>query len=60
MLRSVIRRVRVHLEQGSRHLVEPASIPFLYLLGSGFTGGDVHREDVQDAYASLDDTDILF
>jgi len=32
----------------------------MYFLRNGFTGADTHRSEVQDAYVSLDDTDIIY
>lgn len=60
LLRSVIRRVRHHLQGGSEALVKPASESFLYFLRHGHTGADVHDPDVQRAYVALDDADILY
>jgi uncharacterized protein len=60
VLRSVVRRVRSHVAHGRDHLVVGASEAFMYFLKSGFSSTDVHKKEVQDAYVSLDDTDIIY
>ena len=60
LLRSVIRRVRVHLDRGQDELVKGASEAFLFFLKHGYTGADVYKTDVQDYYVALDDTDIIY
>lgn len=60
LLKSVIRRVRWNLAQKRDESVEGASEAFLFFLRQGFSGDDLYREDVRDAYVSLDDTDIIF
>lgn len=60
VLRSVIRRVRHWLHEGQDQYVAGGSEPFLYFLGKGFSGADVHYGAVQDAFVGLDDADILF
>ncbi len=60
VLRSVIRRVRHHLQAGDDQLVSGASEAFMFFLKRGFTGADVYEPEVQDAFVALDDTDILY
>jgi len=60
LLRSVIRRVRYHLQSGRDALVENGSPAFLYFLSHGYTGSDVHDEELQGRFVDLDDTDIIF
>jgi len=59
LLRSVLRRVRWHLDSGRDDVVEGGSKAFLMFLREGYTGADVHREEIQDAFVTLDDTDII-
>lgn len=60
VLRSVVRRVRSHVAAGRDELVQGASEAFMFFLRNGFTGADTHRTEIQDAYVSLDDTDIIY
>ena len=60
LLKSVIRRVRWHLGENRDELVNSGSEAFLFFLRKGYSSGDLHREDIQDAYVALDDTDIIF
>lgn len=60
ILRAIIRRVRKHLAHGDDSLVKGASNAFLFFLKQGFTSADVHTQEVQNAFVSLDDTDIMY
>ncbi len=60
LLKSVIRRVRWHLGENREDMVNGGSDAFLFFLRQGYSSSDLHREDIQDAYVALDDTDIIF
>ncbi len=60
VLRSVVRRVRSHILNNRATLVEGASEAFMFFLRHGYSSADIDNTDVQDAFVSLDDTDIIY
>ncbi|MDA1029255.1 MAG: HD domain-containing protein [Bacteroidetes bacterium] len=60
VLRSVVRRVRSHILNKQESSVEGGSEAFMFFLRHGYTSADVHKREVQDAFVSLDDTDIIY
>lgn len=60
LLKSALRRVRWHLDSDRKEPVSGGSEAFMFFLREGFSGADAHRDAIQDAYISLDDTDIIF
>jgi len=59
LLRSVIQRVRHHLDNDTPAMVAGGSEAFLYFLRNRITGADTADPDVQDRFVGLDDTDII-
>ncbi len=60
LLLSIIRRVRMHMENGTESLVSGASDAFLFFLRDRITSSMLSRPAVRAAYCALDDTDIIY
>ncbi len=60
VLRSIVMRARELLKNGLTELRDITAPSFLFFLENDISSADLHRSDVVDAYANLDDSDVLF
>lgn len=60
LLRGILRRVRHLLASGQQHLCQHCAPAFLFFLERRYTGADLERPQLREAYCALDDTDVLY
>lgn len=60
LLRAAFRRVRHHFENGRTDLADGCSPALCFFLKRRVTRAMIQQSDVREAYAALDDTDVLF